>query len=74
VLKGHICVASALFPEGTKGFQIDTLARQFLWKEGMNFGHGTGHGVGFFLCVHEGPAKISPFPIDVELKKDAPDQ
>lgn len=69
VLKGHICVASALFPEGTKGFQIDTLARQFLWKEGMNFGHGTGHGVGFFLCVHEGPAKISPFPIDVELKK-----
>ncbi len=69
VLKGHICVAMALFPEGTKGFQIDTLARQFLWKEGMTFGHGTGHGVGFFLCVHEGPAKISPFPIDVELKK-----
>jgi len=69
VLKGHICVATALFPKGTKGFQIDTLARQFLWKEGMNFGHGTGHGVGFFLCVHEGPARISPHPIDVELKK-----
>ncbi len=69
VLKGHICVATALFPRGTKGYQIDTLARQFLWKEGMNFGHGTGHGVGFFLCVHEGPARISPFPIDVELKK-----
>ncbi len=69
VLKGHIAVATALFPKGTKGFQIDTLARQFLWKEGMNFGHGTGHGVGFFLCVHEGPAKISPHPIDVELKK-----
>ena len=69
VLKGHICVATALFPKGTKGFQIDTLARQFLWKEGMNFGHGTGHGVGFFLCVHEGPARISPSPIDVELKK-----
>jgi len=69
VLKGHIAVATALFPKGTKGFQIDTLARQFLWQEGMNFGHGTGHGVGFFLCVHEGPAKISSHPIDVELKK-----
>ena len=69
VLKGHIAVATALFPMGTKGFQIDTLARQFLWKEGMNFGHGTGHGVGFFLCVHEGPARISPHPVDVELKK-----
>ena len=69
VLKGHIAVATALFPKGTKGFQIDTLARQFLWKEGMDFGHGTGHGVGFFLCVHEGPAKISPHPVDVELKK-----
>ena len=69
VLKGHIAVATALFPMGTKGFQIDTLSRQFLWKEGMNFGHGTGHGVGFFLCVHEGPARISPHPVDVELKK-----
>jgi len=69
VLKGHICVATAFFPKGTRGFQIDTLARQFLWKEGMNFGHGTGHGVGFFLGVHEGPARISPSPIDVELKK-----
>ncbi|MCP3942969.1 MAG: aminopeptidase P family protein [Desulfobacteraceae bacterium] len=69
VLKGHIAVATALFPKGTKGFQIDTLARQFLWKEGINFGHGTGHGVGFFLGVHEGPARISPHPVDVELKK-----
>jgi Xaa-Pro aminopeptidase len=69
VLKGHIAVATALFPKGSCGFQIDTLARQFLWKEGMNFGHGTGHGVGFFLCVHEGPARISPHPVDVELKK-----
>jgi Xaa-Pro aminopeptidase len=69
VLKGHIAVATALFPKGTKGFQIDTLARQFLWQEGMDFGHGTGHGVGFFLCVHEGPARISPHPVDVELKK-----
>ncbi len=68
VLKGHIAVATALFPEGTKGFQIDTLARQFLWKEGMNFGHGTGHGVGFYLSVHEGPARISPYPTDIPLK------
>jgi Xaa-Pro aminopeptidase len=68
VLKGHISVARACFPQGTRGYQIDTLARQFLWQAGMNFGHGTGHGVGFFLCVHEGPARISPSPIDVELK------
>ena len=69
VLKGHIAVAWACFPEGTRGFQIDTLARQFLWAQGMNFGHGTGHGVGFFLCVHEGPARISPHPVDTALEK-----
>lgn len=69
VLKGHIAVASACFPEGTRGFQIDTLARQYLWANGMNFGHGTGHGVGFFLCVHEGPARISPHPVDAALEK-----
>ncbi len=69
VLKGHISVASAVFPAGTRGYQIDTLARQFLWAEGLDFGHGTGHGVGFFLCVHEGPAAISPRPVDVKLKK-----
>ncbi|WP_300458014.1 aminopeptidase P family protein [Desulfobacula sp.] len=69
VLKGHIAVATTLFPSGTKGFQIDTLARQYLWQQGMDFGHGTGHGVGFFLCVHEGPAKISPHPVDVKLEK-----
>jgi Xaa-Pro aminopeptidase len=69
VLKGHIAVATACFPEGTKGFQIDTLARQYLWQQGMNFGHGTGHGVGFFLCVHEGPARISPHPVDHALEK-----
>ncbi|WP_299984019.1 aminopeptidase P family protein [Desulfobacula sp.] len=69
VLKGHICVATILFPKGTKGFQIDTLSRQYLWNEGLDFGHGTGHGVGFFLCVHEGPARISPHPIDVKLEK-----
>jgi Xaa-Pro aminopeptidase len=69
VLKGHIAVATACFPEGTRGFQIDTLARQYLWQNGMNFGHGTGHGVGFFLCVHEGPARISPHPVDAPLQK-----
>ncbi len=69
VLKGHIAVATTLFPQGTKGFQIDTLSRQYLWNKGMDFGHGTGHGVGFFLCVHEGPAKLSPHPIDVKLEK-----
>lgn len=68
VLKGHIAVATTLFPRGTRGFQIDTLARQHLWKQGMDFGHGTGHGVGFFLCVHEGPARISPHPVDVKLE------
>ncbi len=69
VLKGHIAVAATLFPTGTRGYQIDTLARQYLWNQGMDFGHGTGHGVGFFLCVHEGPAKLSPHPIDVKLEK-----
>lgn len=69
VMKGHIAVAGAVFPADTRGFQIDTLARQYLWKQGMNFGHGTGHGVGFFLCVHEGPARISSHPLDVKLEK-----
>ncbi len=69
VMKGHIAVADTLFPADTRGFQIDTLARQYLWKQGMNFGHGTGHGVGFFLCVHEGPARISSHPLDVKLEK-----
>lgn len=69
VLKGHISVATTPFPKGTKGFQIDTLARQYLWNNGMNFGHGTGHGVGFFLCVHEGPARISPVQNDTALEK-----
>lgn len=68
VLKGHIRVATTPFPKGTKGFQIDTLARQYLWRHGMNFGHGTGHGVGFFLCVHEGPARISPVQNDTALE------
>jgi Xaa-Pro aminopeptidase len=60
VLKGHIALAQAIFPSGTHGYQLDTLARQFLWKSGLNYGHGTGHGVGCFLCVHEGPQAIRP--------------
>lgn len=60
VLKGHIALASAVFPQGTTGVQLDILAKQFLWNEHLDFGHGTGHGVGHFLCVHEGPQNISP--------------
>ena len=59
VLKGHIAVARALFPEGTTGAQLDSFARQFLWAQGLDFDHGTGHGVGSYLSVHEGPAHIS---------------
>ena len=58
VLKGMINLASAKFPSGTKGFQLDILARKALWDNGLNYGHGTGHGVGFFLNVHEGPYSI----------------
>ncbi len=58
VLKGHIGLAMAVFPRGTAGCQIDALAREPLWKARRNFGHGTGHGVGFFLGVHEGPQDI----------------
>jgi len=60
VLKGHIALASIHFPKGTTGGQLDVLARMYLWKSGQNYGHGTGHGVGFFLNVHEGPQSISP--------------
>lgn len=59
VLKGHIALAVAIFPDGTPGSKLDMLARQFLWKYGLNYIHGTGHGVGSFLNVHEGPASIS---------------
>ncbi len=58
VLKGHIALARAKFPKGTRGSQLDILAHQFLWQEGLHYGHGTGHGVGHFLCVHEGPQNI----------------
>ncbi len=60
VLKGHIGLASAVFPQGTRGSQIDILARQAMWKEGINFLHGTGHGIGHYLSVHEGPHSIRP--------------
>jgi Xaa-Pro aminopeptidase len=60
VLKGTINLAMAKFPAGTKGYQLDMLARRSLWEMGLNYGHGTGHGVGFFLNVHEGPQSISP--------------
>lgn len=58
VLKGHIAIARTVFPEGTNGYYLDVLARQFLWAEGLDYRHGTGHGVGSFLNVHEGPIGI----------------
>ena len=58
VMKGHIALALAIFPEGTRGSQLDVLARQYLWKEGKAYYHGTGHGVGFFINCHEGPQNI----------------
>lgn len=60
VLKGHIGLAMAKFPHGTRGVHLDILARQPLWNEGLNYGHGTGHGIGHFLNVHEGPQSIRP--------------
>ncbi|WP_188768140.1 aminopeptidase P family protein [Novosphingobium endophyticum] len=59
VLKGHIALARAVFPKGTVGSQLDALARQFLWAAGLDYAHGTGHGVGSFLSVHEGPQRIA---------------
>ena len=59
VLKGNIALSRAIFPTGTLGSQLDTLARQFLWHAGIDYAHGTGHGVGAFLSVHEGPQRIS---------------
>ena len=58
VLKGHIALANARFPEGTRGGALDILARQFLWSAGLDYAHGTGHGVGHYLAVHEGPQRI----------------
>jgi Xaa-Pro aminopeptidase len=61
VLKGHIALARAVFPTGTRGSQLDALARQFLWSAGLDYAHGTGHGVGSYLSVHEGPQRIATF-------------
>lgn len=58
VMKGHIALGTMIFPAGTRGAQLDALARQFLWKDGLSYLHGTGHGVGHFLNVHEGPQNI----------------
>lgn len=68
VLKGHIALGTAIFPEGTTGHQLDVLARQYLWHEGKAYYHGTGHGVGFFINCHEGPQNIrlnqNPTPLE----------
>lgn len=68
VLKGHINLASARFPQGTRGIQLDSIAKHTLWKRGLCYGHGTGHGVGCFLNVHEGPQSISSKMIDADLE------
>ena len=68
VLKGHILLARTHFPKGTTGSQLDTLARYALWQAGLDFDHGTGHGVGSYLSVHEGPQRISKIPNDIALE------
>jgi Xaa-Pro aminopeptidase len=67
VLKGHLALARATFPHGTKGENLDVLARMFLWKNYKDYNHGTGHGVGAFLCVHEGPQRISQANSNIPL-------
>lgn len=68
VLKGHIALAEAIFPEGTTGAQLDALARQYLWEAGLDYDHGTGHGVGSYLGVHEGPQSISKKGANIPLE------
>jgi Xaa-Pro aminopeptidase len=68
VLKGHIALARARFPKGTTGSQLDTVARYALWQEGLDYDHGTGHGVGSYLNVHEGPQRVSKLPNAVALQ------
>lgn len=68
VLKGHINLARAVFPTGTRGVQLDILARKPLWDNGLNYGHGTGHGIGYFLNVHEGPQSIRPQDNGIEME------
>ena len=69
VLKGHIALQTARFPRGTRGNQLDALAKQYMWQAGITFGHGTGHGVGHFLGCHEGPQNVrtdnNPTPLEV---------
>ena len=67
VMKGHIALAEMVFPDDTRGAQLDAIARQFLWKHGMSYLHGTGHGVGHFLGVHEGPQSIRLNYVNVPL-------
>jgi Xaa-Pro aminopeptidase len=68
VLKGHIAIPTVRFPEGTTGSHLDILARQALWQAGLDYDHGTGHGVGSYLGVHEGPQRISKIANNVVLK------
>ena len=68
VLKGHIQLACARFPEGTTGSQLDVLARHALWQAGLDYDHGTGHGVGSYLSVHEGPQRIAKVPNTIALR------
>src|SRR6202012_5979381 len=68
VLKGHLALATARFPAGTTGMQLDSFARRPLWDAGLDYDHGTGHGVGSYLSVHEGPQNISKRPIQQPLK------
>ena len=68
VLKGHIALATARFPDGTIGMQLDSFARRPLWEAGLDYDHGTGHGVGSYLSVHEGPQNISKRPVMPEAE------
>ncbi|WP_246850348.1 aminopeptidase P family protein [Rufibacter roseolus] len=68
VLKGTIDGSTARFPKGTRGYQIDAITRKPLWDHARNYGHGTGHGVGFFLNVHEGPHTFNPTPLPVDIE------
>ena len=68
VLKGHIALATAKFPKGTPGMALDALARRPLWDAGLDYDHGTGHGVGSYLAVHEGPQRIAKGSSDVPLE------
>ncbi len=70
VLKGHLALRHTLFPAGSCGEHLDAIARRPLWQQGLNYGHGTGHGVGCYLCVHEGPQRISPGYSKIALEPD----